>query len=369
MIIVKSSLVATLEDICLNNPEQLPDVHRKQSYSDRYKQMAEKLDTDFHVHVAVGSAAVDGGILTDHGPDHIQTVIKRVTALLDDPTNNNALNGYEIYLLLCAIHFHDLGNIYGRAEHEKRVSKMMKHVESHLGDSVEKTMIRQISEAHGGKVNGDSDTIGYLERETPVNGIDIRPRMLAAILKFADEISDDSNRAHRVLLELGAIPKKSLIYHKYAASLHSVMLRESCKSIELNYVVNIDEMTETIPKFNPQTLGYKEVFLLDEIFERLLKMYLERHYCNRFMAPVAHVHSIEIRIRTTKACGRIGEVLPEIKFRLEDRGYPEITELGIYAFSDQLGNWENSGKRLTGETFANSIAKLKEAKFREDGFY
>ena len=359
MKIIKSSLVATLEDICSNHPEQLPDAHRKQSYFDRYKQLAEKLDNDFHMHVVAGSAAADGGILTDHGSDHVQTVIKRVTALLDDPDNSNALNGYEIFLLLCAIHFHDLGNINGRNEHEKRVSKMMKHVESHFGDNIEKLMIRKIAEAHGGRVNGDLDTIVYLDHKIPVFGIDIRPRMLAAILKFADEISDDSNRANRVLMELDAIPKKSLIYHKYASSLHSVMLRESCKSVELNYVVNINEMCETIPKLNPQTKKYKKVFLLDEIFERLNKMYLERLYCNRFMMPVAHVHSIVVMIKTTKVCEDIGEVLPKISFRLEERGYPELSKSGIYELSDELENWEKSGTRLTGKTFAKSIAKLK----------
>lgn len=361
MRIVKANLVTTLKEICLNSPEQLPDDHCKQSYFDRYEQMAAKLDRDFHVNVAAGSAAADGGMLTDHGPDHIRTVIKRASALLDDPDNNNELNGYEIYLLLCAIHFHDLGNINGRVKHEKRVSEMMKHVESHLGDSVEKNMIRQIAEAHGGKVNGDSDTITHLLSKTPVNGIDIRPRMLAAILKFADELADDSNRANRVLLALGAIPKSSLIYHKYASCLHSVMLRESCKSVELNYVINVDEMSDTFPKLNNQTKRYKKTFLLDEILERLHKMYLERLYCNRFMTPVAHVHSIVVKIKTTKVNEKIGELLPEINFRLEELGYPDVSNSGIYALSDELVNWENSGKPLTGKTFANSISKSKKA--------
>ena len=364
MRIDRSCLIATFEKTCLEHSEQLPGDHKNLSYYERYVQMAAKLDSDFHVNVAAGSAAADGGILTDHGPAHVQTVIKRATALLDDPNNNNELNGYEIFLLLCAIHFHDLGNIHGRDDHEKRISKMMKHVESHLGDSIEQDMIKKIAEAHSGKVNGDPDTIRFLPPEMAVNGIDIRPRMLAAILKFADEIADDSYRANSVMQKLNAIPKKSLIFHKYASCLHSVMLREECKSVELSYVVKLDDMSKTIPKFNYQTRRYYKVFLLDEIFERLHKMYLERIYCNRFMMPVVHVHSIVVIIGTTKVDQKIGEILPEIRFRLEDRGYPKESKSGIYAFSEDLNNWDGQGNRLTGRSFASTIKKSKkEGKF------
>lgn len=358
MKIIKSSLEATLEDICKKHSEQLPFDNSKMSYYERYTQMASKLNRDFHIHVAAGSAAVDGGMLTDHGPDHIQTVINRAAALLDNAKNKNKLNGYEIYLLLCAIHFHDLGNIHGREAHEKRVSKMMLEVASHLGDSVEKGMIRQIAEAHGGKVNGSSDTISHLPPDTPVNGIDIRPKLLAAILRFSDELADDSNRANNTLQALDAIPKSSEIYHKYATCLDSVMLRESCKSVELNYVIKIDEMENKYPKFNPKTARYRQVYILDEILERLHKMYLERLYCNRFMAPVVHVHSIVVKIRTTKVNEQIGEVLPEINFRLQELGYPVATDSGIYAFSEDINNWEDTGKKLTGKVFASTLSKL-----------
>lgn len=318
MKIIGSSLEDTLKVICSREPKQLPFDNDKLSYFDRYEQMADKLNREFHTHVVAGSAAKDGGLLTDHGPDHIKTVINRAAALLDDPENNNVLNGYEIYLLLCAIHFHDLGNIFGRSMHEKRVSEMMAEVSSILGDSVEKDMIRKIAEAHGGKVNGDKDTISHLVAKTPINGIDVRPRMLAAILKFADELADDSYRANHALLALGAIPKSSIIYHKYASCLHSVMLRDSCTSVEINYFINVEDMKLKFPKFNLETSRYRQVYILDEVFERLHKMYIERLYCNRFMAPVVQVQSIIVNIKTIKLDEKIGEELPEINFRLEE---------------------------------------------------
>ena len=94
-----------------------------------------------------------------------------------------------MYVLLVAIHIHDLGNVYGRARHEKRLAEIMTHVGSRLGDdSVELKIIRDIAAAHGGKDSGgrNADTIGALQPKEPFRSEVVRMRLLAAILRFAD---------------------------------------------------------------------------------------------------------------------------------------------------------------------------------------
>ncbi|WP_174802406.1 HD domain-containing protein [Martelella limonii] len=337
MNIIDNSLEKTLEQLCSNNTNELPFDNSKHTYFARYMEMAEKLNREFHDHVLAGSSAIDGGILTDHGPDHIKTVIQRASILLNNPNNRYRLYGYEIYLLLCAIHFHDLGNINGREKHEKRVVSMMEYVKDYLGDAIEKDMIRQIASAHGGEINGDPDTISYLSPTEPLNGIDVRPRMLAAILRFSDEIADDHHRANKALQRLGAIPKQSEIFHKYASSLHSVMVRDDCQSIELSYSISLDDIQNKFPKLNKNTKRYRSEYIVDEILSRLFKMYNERTYCNRFMSPIVNIRSISVRIRASKYSKEIGEKLPEISFRLEEAGYPSGHADGIYALSNDLG--------------------------------
>ena len=259
--------------------------------------------------------------------------------------------------MLCAIHFHDLGNIFGREKHEKRIAEMMSHVDAYLGDSFEKHMIRHIAEAHGGKVADDQDTISYLTPNEPLNGIDIRPRMLAAVLRFADELADDHYRAQRTLLQLGAVPKSSEIYHKYASCLHSVMTREDCHSIELSYSIATDDLIKKFPKFNNKTKRYRQVFIVDEILERLIKIYKERAYCNRFMSPVVNVQSVSVKINATRAGQPIGEKLPEISFRLEEAGYPCSETDEIYSLSNELKVWGATGKCFTGALFSKEITR------------
>jgi hypothetical protein len=359
MKIVGASLQETLRHVCLEHPDQMPFDHASHSYWERYNEIAQKLDRDFHCQVMAGSSATDGGLLTDHGPNHIKTVINRASSILNNPKNDNELTGYEIYLLLCSIHFHDLGNIFGREKHEKRVAKMMEHVSQYLGDSTEKSLIRQIAATHGGKVDGNKNTISFLPPSAALNGQDVRPRLLAAILRFADELADDHHRANKILLQLGVVPKKSLIYHKYADCLNSVMVRDECKSIELNYSMNIVDLEKKYPKYDEKSKRYRTIYILDEILDRLLKMYLERIYCNRFMTPVVHIHSILVKIRTLKENENIGDNLPNFDFRLEEIGYPLSNNDGVYAYSEDLNNWPGIGKRLNGNNIAKTLKTEK----------
>ena len=56
------------------------------------------------------------GFLTDHGPQHIETVISRASDLIR--ARSCDLSSYEVFLLLAAIHLHDVGNIHGRTGHQ-----------------------------------------------------------------------------------------------------------------------------------------------------------------------------------------------------------------------------------------------------------
>lgn len=355
MKIISKSLEKTLENLAQLNSNEFPFDHAKKSYWERYNQLATKLNSDWHTQVAAGSQAADGGMLTDHGPDHIQTVINRAAALLDDYSNDNSLTGYEIYLLLCAIHFHDLGNIHGRVKHEKKITSMMNEVSGFLGDATERKYIREIAEVHGGKVGDDKDTISHLESNATLYGQHVRLQVLAGVLRFADELADDSYRANSILLKLGAIPDSSAIYHKYAHCLNSVIVRPNNKEVSLHYHINIKEFVKKFPKKDGSGKDYIQVYLLDEIFERLSKIYLECVYCNHFTTPIVDIISISVEIMCLKDDEILADNLPKIKFVLKEKGYPEGKAQMIHQLTDNLSNWCDTGSNLTGSIFAEHI--------------
>src|SRR5258708_29280378 len=59
-------------------------------------------------------------MLTDHGPRHIQNVLQNAERLID----RKYFTAVELYSLCMMILFHDVGNIFGREGHERRIAKV-----------------------------------------------------------------------------------------------------------------------------------------------------------------------------------------------------------------------------------------------------
>ena len=115
-----------------------------------YRKVSEYLNNSVHSEVNLGARIMDGGLLTDHGPEHIKTVIRRDSDLVSADTCN--LTPYEVYILLAAIHFHDVGNIFRRKDHEIKSTEIFKELGPLAStDRTEKLWITKIAQAHGGQ--------------------------------------------------------------------------------------------------------------------------------------------------------------------------------------------------------------------------
>jgi hypothetical protein len=161
-------------------------------YPDRLANVFNYLAQYVYPHVEGGALLNDSGYLTDHGEHHIRTVIARAADLIF-VGGKPKVSAYEVYLLLQAAHFHDVGNIFGRVAHEKRLSEVVAALGPLLGEDVpERRAIQQIASAHGGVVNGSKDTISKLPPVEPILGREVNFQALAATLRLADELADDS---------------------------------------------------------------------------------------------------------------------------------------------------------------------------------
>ena len=59
--------------------------------------------------------------LTDHGPEHVSDVLTKASQLLQD--SPDYFSAIELYVLGLGILFHDVGNLEGRLEHNRRIAK------------------------------------------------------------------------------------------------------------------------------------------------------------------------------------------------------------------------------------------------------
>ncbi|MCL2616118.1 MAG: hypothetical protein FWD96_00580, partial [Defluviitaleaceae bacterium] len=146
-----------------------------------------------------------------------------------------------------------------------------------------------------------------------------RPRLLASILRFADEISDDSSRADKLMMDLKKIEPttQSAIHHAYSTSLSSSSVESDdghTAYVRLEY--NIYEQTLTVE----YQKGNGTVFLIDEIFERVRKMEYERQYCSKYFGFILPLTEIKFSISIHSEIDRTK--CETLSYTLSDMGYP-----------------------------------------------
>lgn len=332
------------EWLARSSAEQFPNADQE-AYLNSLHKVKAHLEDGIYDDVDTGASAAEGVILTRHGSRHVDTVVRRATDLVMDESNagNPRFSPYEIYLLLMAIYVHDVGNLGGREKHEKNIASMVEQLAIPLSDeTVERKAIIEIAQAHGGTINGtNKDTIGQLARTDTVMGRCVRKQALAAVLRFADELADDSTRSRRILKKLGALPKHSEVYHYYADALHSVDVRRSEHAVYLHFLFHSQEAISEFGKEKSQT-----VYLLDEIYSRTLKVYRECEYCMRYTFGLVWIDTISVKIEIHSDKDGLIPAVDPIGYRLYPSGYPDDRDEDIH---------QRVGGLMTGSALAGKI--------------
>ena len=287
-------------------------------------------------YVTAGANATDAtGNLTMHDREHVERV-RRIASDLIDQSDTIVLNHFELTLLLVAIYLHDIGNTLGRDGHERHIHRALTAAGTMLPiDTIEYATAKQIAGVHGGTINGSKDTISTLPEKPGVSSMHVRLRLLAAILKLADELADDPARANRLQLAAGTLQQESVIYHVVAAALHSQMPDVATREITLNFAFYDPDLFKVmIGK------GAGRVYLLDEIFDRSLKTYNEARYCSRFMRPYVEFERVKVDIMIFD---KSHEPLHNIVYTITEHGYGNHKST-IYEMVPELCAYNGNGK-------------------------
>jgi hypothetical protein len=223
---------------------------------------------------------------TDHGPRHVINVLENIERLLGDKVS--AISGTELYCLILATLFHDAGNVLGRENHQRNISKIYDFVRKDARRyQREKIVILQIVAAHCGlAADGSSDTLKSLGT-TQLDGKPVNSRHIAAVLRFADELAEGPQRTSGFRQQEG-YSIDSRIYHDYA-SMVEVCIDLAGGRIALDYNLNVSLQDGELAEV--ETLKQ----MIQYIFKRILKLDQERkytkHYCP-FLAPFQEVSAV-----------------------------------------------------------------------------
>ena len=313
----------------------------------QYATLRDHID-QVHRDVTTGASAADRGFLTDHGVQHIETVIARASAL--SRANRCELTEYEVFLLLAAIQLHDVGNIHGRKAHQITAQNVANWLGASLSrDAIVQRTVLQIASAHTAGDSAEKDTIGRLQPKRHILNKPVRLRLLASILRLADELADERRRASRYLLESGKLPTAAEVHHAFSHALHSVIVNHSTREIELHFDLQGED---AVRKFGKND---SEVYLLDEILTRSLKLHLERIYAMSFLRDWIPLDAVRVFVEVYN--GGL-DPIEKVGYRLAEGGYPDEPNEGVYSLVPELGSYrEWEGSKVEGATLAQRISK------------
>lgn len=216
--------------------------------------------------------------LTDHGPRHIADVMQTAGNLIGEHAfahEGGRLTAADAYTLCMAILFHDVGNIFDRHGHEKRIGQVYGWVrQGQNPPGMERPLILRIAGAHTGKTrNGSPDTLADLQLSSSLEGVQVHEQEIAAILRFADELAEGPQRTSVFVREILGYPEESQIYHGYAA-ITSVHVDRGNSRIALTYNFNLQ-----FSGVDAERLIRDTGELLKYTYTRVMKVEEERQYC------------------------------------------------------------------------------------------
>ena len=369
--------ISLIDYLTKGEEKDFPQGNEKKPYKDRYIEL-NKLFSDFPVEMGAMKSAYDQQLkdlntqlenilnipdrseqthkayelieenstifLNKHGAEHVSKVTERAFDIIKC-FDRSFPSFYEIFLLLCSISVHDVGNIFGRTNHEKSIYKLINSTCNNIiDDTIERKVISRIAGVHSGRIKGSKDTISCLKEKYTVNNIEIREQMLASILRFADELADDNTRANEPALKYNIVGEASEIFHIYSSTLHTVKLQQNPVNNAWDVVLKFQFDEETAKKQFKK--GSTNIYLLDEIYQRTFKMEQERIYCMRFLRIYCSIESINVEITIDNDEDVFD--LKTIKYVLQEKGYPDSQYNTIKDVNKDI---------LTGEEMAKELRK------------
>ena len=289
-------LVQTIQRASENTDD--PDHGHAQGYLVKFRALEEHFNEKVH-------PFVDGGLLVDsvrgakvgeapdimtiHGCRHISDLIEsldKIAQSINERSGATPLTPLEAYLLLCAAHLHDAGNIGGRKDHPMRSGELIKAHIDLFYDTETRQNVFDVARVHGGRSGKyGKDTFRDMGRD---NFASPRLRLLAAMLRIADELSENPERVPKELLNWFQASTASNFAYRYAEAFRRFDLQNDIIYIQLRIFPDQHKYTANV---DGRMMGFFE-----HLEQKIDVVEREIRYCSQYGRPDFDVRRIQISI-------------------------------------------------------------------------
>lgn len=238
---------------------------------------------------------------TDHGIGHIDRILEKFSHFLMPhlPVSGNPqeriIDIENLNLLMHAVLWHDLGNLFGRINHPQNIKKIFNEVKFFLYEPPHQEWILKVAEGHSG-----AESIERNIEDAPIMIYDytIYPRFLSALLRISDELDEDQRRVETRVISCA--PKECEAYWNFCLlneSIVPVYQNDSFGNVELEIRIRCKMQKKDFREQWGKNGGL--IAPINEYLSRINKINEERIYCNKFLQQYSALYFRRIdRIRT-----------------------------------------------------------------------
>jgi hypothetical protein len=242
----------------------------------KYSLMRERLLNVEYEHWAAGFPQGN-----NHGRGHIRRVLENLDNLLG-PIPLQSINEYELFLSMMSILYHDIGMLRQRKGHEMISGELLKGDEhdSYIVNPIDKQIITAAVVSHSSSQHIEEQCSKFSATEL-VGPHNARPRVVAALVRLADELDEDHRRADPLLqrrLDLERLYPESVFFWLFCQRVRGVRPNLAAKQIDFNLAFENEDTT----KYGSVPGGRMRSFIAFSA-EKLAKINGERVYVNRFL--------------------------------------------------------------------------------------
>jgi len=259
--------------------------------------------------------------INDHTRKHLERVLAHIESLLEmnfyapgqsgaDIPADKHITWTDTLILLNALVWHDIGNIYGREGHAQEVHDCFKDVAPRMYDGQLAQYVKQVAEAHSGP-NAIERAIPNAQAVVRYHSDDIHLQFLAAVLRFADELDEDSRRiSPGEYEELGVVPEDNQRFWFFSKVNSSIKVQMNSGPFNTSLSVHIDSKVPAsrfdvrfTTRRRPGTGQRVKTAAMTEYFRRIFKINAERVYCNSYLTTAYNhpgIGSLHINLTTNE---------------------------------------------------------------------
>lgn len=257
------------------------------SFLEKFRLMRDRLLNVEYEHWAAGFP--EGN---NHGPGHIGRVLEYLDYLVG-PEPLKHITRYELFLAMMSILYHDIGILRQREGHGD-ISKSLLEGDTndaYIINSIDKEIIGAAVVSHSSSKDIGLEFSRFSEEEI-IGQNKARPRLIAALVRLADELDEDYRRADPVLQSRLNLPVESEFFWRFCQRVRGI--RPDLKTKWIDFNVELEPQDTTHYGLVP---GGKVRHFVAFFAEKLAKINQERIKVNSFLPSELKYNAIHVDVK------------------------------------------------------------------------